>query len=90
MWCKGNLLFWMIGKFPYYCFLLFCFSQKLSVMKMLGVPYSDDEIQYAEEIARSAAKKIADELEGQGAPKGLENKDIIALIAYLQRLGRSE
>jgi len=25
----------MIGKFPYYCFLLFCISQKLSVMKKI-------------------------------------------------------
>jgi hypothetical protein len=27
-------------------------------------------------------------VEGEGGPKGLQDKQIIALVAYLQRLGR--
>jgi len=62
--------------------------KKLSIMRALGVPYSDDEIEHAEAWARGDAKKIATELEQSGAPAGLENKKIVALIAYLQRLGK--
>jgi cytochrome c oxidase cbb3-type subunit I/II len=62
-------------------------SKKLSVMKMIGVPYSDAEIQNAESLARGQAQEIAQRLESQGAPKGTEDKEIVALIAYLQRLG---
>ncbi|MEK6706615.1 MAG: cytochrome-c oxidase, cbb3-type subunit I [Bdellovibrionota bacterium] len=63
-------------------------SRKLSVLKTLGVPYSDDDIAKAEEKARLQAAAIASELESQGAPKGTEDKEIVALIAYLQRLGK--
>jgi cytochrome c oxidase cbb3-type subunit I/II len=56
-------------------------------MATLGVPYGD-ELQRAEALAREQAKRIADELVTQGGPKGLEDKQIVALTAYLQRLGR--
>src|SRR5207237_1011765 len=61
--------------------------KKLSVMKSIGVPYSDEEIQSAEQNARVEAKKIADSLMLQGAPKNTADQEIVALIAYLQRLG---
>ncbi|MGE3974838.1 MAG: cytochrome-c oxidase, cbb3-type subunit I [Bdellovibrionales bacterium] len=64
-------------------------TKKLSVMKSLGVPYTELEVQDAAESARADAQKIAADLESQGAPKRLEDKEIVALIAYLQRLGRS-
>lgn len=64
-------------------------EKKLKVMKTLGVPYSDSEIQDAVKNLRNQAQKITNELYEQGAPKeeGLEKKQIIALISYLQRLG---
>ena len=63
-------------------------SRKIKVMKSLGVPYSDFELAQAEVDAHSEAKSIADGLISQGAPVNIEDKEIIALIAYLQRLGQ--
>lgn len=60
---------------------------KIDVMLMLNVPYpkwvSNDPAAYA----REQAKEIAAEIEAQGGPEGLEEKEIIAIVAYLQRLG---
>ncbi|MGK5088041.1 cytochrome-c oxidase, cbb3-type subunit I [Bdellovibrionota bacterium FG-2] len=67
-------------------------SLKLQVMKQLGVPYSDDEVQMAEQLAVSQAKQIATNLQTQAGAQGhfvgMEDKEILALIAYLQRLGK--
>ncbi|MGB5850304.1 MAG: cytochrome-c oxidase, cbb3-type subunit I, partial [Ignavibacteriaceae bacterium] len=61
-------------------------KRKIEVMKSFGVPYADGY----EEIANSAlvtqANKIALDLQESGVPAE-PNKEIIALIAYLQRLG---
>ena len=62
--------------------------REFSVMKTLGVPYDDNTIANADIDAQKQAKVIAAELEKQGAPKGLEKKQIVALIAYLQALGQ--
>lgn len=62
--------------------------KELSVMRMLGVPYTDDQVANADIQAENQAKAIAANLESQGAPKGLENREIVALIAYLQSLGQ--
>jgi cytochrome c oxidase cbb3-type subunit I/II len=62
-------------------------TKKLQVMRSVGVPYSQDEVNNAADIARAEAKQIADGLQAQGVPAGYEDKDIIALISYLQRLG---
>lgn len=64
-------------------------AKKFAVMKSLGVPYSDNDVAQAADSARADALKIAQALEKDGAMKGLENKEIIALIAYLQRLGQN-
>ncbi len=64
-------------------------SKKLSVMKLLGVPYSDAQVQNAATHARKEAETIAAELETQGVPKGMADKEIVALIAYMQSLGRT-
>lgn len=63
--------------------------KKLEVMRTLGTPYTEDEVRNAEELLHAQAKKITDGLVSQGVPatNGLERKEIIALIAYLQRLG---
>ncbi|MFO7181161.1 MAG: cbb3-type cytochrome c oxidase subunit II, partial [Pseudomonadota bacterium] len=59
---------------------------RIDTLAMLGVPYGP-AIGQAEALARAQASKIAAEIESQGGPKGLEDKQITALIAYLQRLG---
>lgn len=61
--------------------------KKLSVMKYLGVPYDQNTIANADIVAQKEAKIIAERLLKEGAPAGLEKKQIVALIAYLQALG---
>ena len=61
-------------------------QRRVDVMAMLGVPYGD-AVNHAEQLAREQAKQIAAEIQMQGGPAGLEGKKIVALIAYLQRLG---
>ena len=61
--------------------------KKLSVMKALGVPYSQEQIDGAVESATSQAKEIATNLAESGIGENIYNKQIVALIAYLQRLG---
>jgi cytochrome c oxidase cbb3-type subunit I/II len=53
---------------------------------MLGVPYGS-ELGRAESIAREQAHQISKDIMEQGGPDGLEDKQIVALVAYLQRLG---
>jgi cytochrome c oxidase cbb3-type subunit I/II len=60
---------------------------RVDAMAMLGVPYGDD-LNRAEELARAQAAQIGKEIVEQGGQPGLEKKEIVALIAYLQRLGR--
>jgi cytochrome c oxidase cbb3-type subunit I/II len=67
------------------------FSQlprKLKVLQTLGDGYSDGEIAGAADQAREEAQAIAAGLEKQGVPAGMADREIIAMIAYLQRLGR--
>src|SRR5688572_9859370 len=61
-------------------------QRKVDVMAMLGVPYGET-ITRAEAEARAQARSIAASIVEQGGPADLENKQIVALIAYLQRLG---
>lgn len=63
--------------------------KKVSVMKILGVPYDDETLKNADIMAEQEAKKIAEDLKSQGINQaGLERKEIIALIAYMQSLGQ--
>ncbi|EQC43081.1 cytochrome c oxidase, cbb3-type, subunit I/cytochrome c oxidase, cbb3-type, subunit II multi-domain protein [Bacteriovorax sp. BSW11_IV] len=62
-------------------------TRKLKVMKALGVPYSEEEINNAAENAMKQANVIAKDLSASGVDMSVENKEIVALIAYLQRLG---
>ena len=63
-------------------------QSRVDAMAMLGVPYGD-AIGNAPEMARVQAAAIAAEIEEQGGPPAteLQDKTVIALIAYLQRLG---
>ncbi|MEZ4588616.1 MAG: cytochrome-c oxidase, cbb3-type subunit I [Gemmatimonadales bacterium] len=62
-------------------------SRKVSAMVTLGVPYGEEATR-APEMAREQARQIAAGLVTQGGPAGMETKEIVALIAYLQRLGK--
>jgi cytochrome c oxidase cbb3-type subunit I/II len=75
-WLMGNNLDFLILR------------KKLSVMRNLGVPYSEMEVVNADMNAEKQAQEMAVEIQKQGGPAGLEKKEIIALIAYLQALGQ--
>jgi cytochrome c oxidase cbb3-type subunit I/II len=64
-------------------------SRKLKAFATLGAPYTKEKIKNAASDARAQAQKITDDLVSQGVQRkeGMEGKQIIALIAYLQRLG---
>jgi len=61
-------------------------DDKVRAMQTLGVPYSEGFDQQALAAAETQAKKIADGLALEGV-KVASDKEIIAMIAYLQRLG---
>ncbi|TWU02455.1 cytochrome-c oxidase, cbb3-type subunit I [Stieleria varia] len=53
----------------------------------LGAPYTEEELTQTKEVAFRQAEQIAAEIVGQGGPPNTFNKQAIALIAYLQRVG---
>lgn len=63
-------------------------ANKISVLRKLGTPYPEGfEEEAAADLERQAAK-IAESLRNDGIEgEELEKKEIVALIAYLQRLG---
>lgn len=64
-------------------------STKLRVMRTLGVPYDTETIDQAPNLARQQAQEIAENLAQSGVTVEAD-KEIIAMIAYLQILGKSE
>ena len=60
---------------------------KLAAMKTLGVPYSDAEVRAASSDAKAQAAEVRAELEKAGARPAADT-EMLALIAYLQRLGK--
>ncbi len=60
---------------------------KVRAQRRLGVPYSEEEIGNAVQLARTQADAIGKKLDRESGMEGLEHKKIIALIAYLQRMG---
>jgi cytochrome c oxidase cbb3-type subunit I/II len=66
-------------------------KRKLEVMKSLGVPYEAQQIENAVSDLNAEALILANELVSQGVkedPNTLAQKEIISLIAYMQKLGR--
>lgn len=59
----------------------------LRALRRVGVPYTDDEIANAPGTIAAQAQGIVDRLTQAGVTSE-PNKEIIALIAYLQRLGK--
>ena len=62
-------------------------QKRVNVMAMLGVPYGNAVTQ-AEPMARAQAMEIGNEIEKSGGPSSLQDKEIVAITAYIQRLGR--
>jgi len=60
---------------------------KMKAMKTLGVPYTDDEIANGVATAGAQAKLITEDLMKSGVPAEVGDKELVALIAYLQRIG---
>ena len=61
---------------------------KITALRKLGTPYPRDFEKYAVANAQEQAQKVAKKLAEEGVKdEGVENKEIVAIIAYLQRLG---
>jgi cytochrome c oxidase cbb3-type subunit I/II len=61
-------------------------QKRVDAMAMLGVPYGES-VHQATAMARVQARAVATAIQAQGGPAGLDDKEIVAIIAYLQRLG---
>jgi cytochrome c oxidase cbb3-type subunit I/II len=64
-------------------------SRKLATLRRLGHPYSDSEIASAADDARAQAAQLVVALRGEGVAvsEAQAASQVIALIAYMQRLG---
>lgn len=62
-------------------------ASKLKAMQTLGVPYTDEYIANWETDLRAQAQTIADDLNTNPDIEVSPDEEIVALIAYLQRLG---
>ena len=60
--------------------------KKIAAMQTLGVPYPNGYDQFAVKDYKTQAKQFTESLNTSGIQVD-ENKEIVALIAYLQRLG---
>jgi cytochrome c oxidase cbb3-type subunit I/II len=64
-------------------------EKKFAVMKQLGVPYTDEQVELASLNAREQAQKIVQSLGTDIPDTALSDREIIAVISYLQRLGKN-
>jgi len=62
-------------------------QKRVDAMAMLGVPYDANALANANRLAYTQALAIAAKLAAAGGPSGMANTEVIALIAYMQRLG---
>src|SRR5690606_26281618 len=62
-------------------------DKKMNAMRVLGVPYSEEEIQNAFTDLRKQADEITTDLAANQV-EIRSDSEIIAMIAYLQRLGK--
>ena len=63
-------------------------AQRMRGMRTLGVPYTDQDIENCTEAARKQADEIVAKIKEYESPGDLRDKKVIALIAYLDKLGR--
>jgi cytochrome c oxidase cbb3-type subunit I/II len=59
----------------------------LRALNKVGVPYDEATMSGAAADARRQAQQLAKQVVEQKGPGGLEDKQVIALVAYLQRIG---
>ena len=62
---------------------------KIKTLKILGVPFADMSEEEIIQAAKAQASSIAANLKGKQIEVG-EDKQIVALISYLQQLGKSD
>ena len=62
-------------------------ASKIEVMQTLGVPYPEGYAAKANDDLKKQAEEITENLLATGVKDAQSDKEIIALIAYLQRLG---
>lgn len=66
-------------------------ERMVSAMVKLGVPYTEDEVRNAAALAREQGRRIVATIIEQDGPDAAdpawETRQIVALVAYLQRLG---
>ena len=60
---------------------------RVKAASYLGAPYPEDTLENSIAIAKLQAAEIAKAIVAQNGPEGLQDKQVIAVIAYLQRLG---
>lgn len=65
-------------------------ASKLRAMKALGVPYTDTQIRDAKASYLAQAEGIVKDLAARGQITVGADREIIALAAYLLRLGKNE
>jgi cytochrome c oxidase cbb3-type subunit I/II len=61
--------------------------RKIALMRSLGVPYTDEDVELAGALAKQQGQEIVDDLAKDGA-KVAADSEMVALIAYLQSLGK--
>lgn len=59
----------------------------MRAMQVVGVEYTASEVEGAIDTAHAQAKEISAKLVNEGGPEGVEGRKVVALIAYLLRLG---
>ena len=75
---------WLLSKDMKYASL----PKKIRVLQTLKTPYPEGYADQAVDDLKLQAQTVAENLRNDGIQQdGLENKEIVALIAYLQRLG---
>ena len=62
-------------------------TASVSAMKAIGVPYSERTVAEAAELARKQAQEIEAKVIAENGPKGVGDRKVVALVAYLMRLG---
>jgi cytochrome c oxidase cbb3-type subunit I/II len=62
-------------------------KKKMQVLRKLGVPYSPEEIAAAPEALKAQSEEILGRLKAEQVQDAQADLEIVALIAYLQKLG---
>lgn len=63
--------------------------KKMAVLARLGVPYPETDVKRVQQESSVQAQTIVDDLKQQGV-ETLPDREIVALLSYLQKLGKSE